>query len=252
MLIFFLRNKHIRGLYCFIRYLFFTRIKKKGNLPNITKNEEDDFLNKKTYTNFKSFNKLPQNQYIQLIRNYEKRNLIINKSIKKTINNFNGQRVFRLTNNLKFSKDDYKKIKVLSVGPRNEGELYSLMSLGIKKKNITAIDVHSYSPLIQVSMLETADFSTLTFDLITVGWVITYCKNLKKALKNLIKLSSRNTIITIGSTIKNEKQNNVDVSNKNIIKNLKLLNVNFDVLVNKREQNTHNVHKIDLLVIKIR
>ena len=195
---------------------------------------------------------MPQDQYIQLVRNYEKRNLIINKSIKKTINNFNGQRVFRLTKNLKLPKDDYKKIKVLSVGPRNEGELYSLMSLGVKKKNITALDVHSYSPLIQVGMLETADFSPLTFDLITVGWILIYCKNLEKALKNLVKLSSRNTIITIGSTIKNEKQNDGNVSNKNIIKNLKLLNVNFDILVNKREQNTHNVYKIDLLVIKIK
>ena len=101
-------------------------------------------------------------------------------------------------------------------------------------------------------MLETADFSPLTFDLITVGWVLIYCKNLEKALKNLIKLSSRNTIITIGSTIKNKKQNDENVSNKNIIKNLNQLNVNFDILVNKREQNTHNIYKIDLLVIKIK
>jgi hypothetical protein len=251
MPIFFLHNKHIRGLYCFLRYLFFTRVKKKISLPNVIKNEEDDFINK-TYINFESFNELPQDQYIQLVRNYEKRNLIINKSIKKTINNFNGQRVFRLTKNLKLPKNDYKKIKVLSVGPRNEGELYSLMSLGVKKKNITALDVHSYSPLIQVGMLETADFSPLTFDLITVGWILIYCKNLEKALKNLIKLSSRNTIITIGSTIKNKKQNDGNVSNKNIIKNLNQLNVNFDILVNKREQNTHNIYKIDLLVIKIK
>ena len=94
-------------------------------------------------------------------------------------------------------------------------------------------------------MLESADFSPLKFDLITVGWVLIYCKDLKKALQNLIKLSSKNTIITIGSTIKS--QNDERICNKKVIETLNLLNSNFDTLYEKRHQN-----KFDLLVIKIR
>lgn len=244
MPIFFLRNKHIRGLYCFLRYLFLTRFKKNFKLPQLTKNADNDFINEKDI-NFETFNKLPRNEYIQQVLLYESRNLIIKKDIKKMINNFSGQRLFRLTNNLNLSKDIYKKIKVLSVGPRNEGELYSLMSLGVKKENITGLDIHSYSPLIRTGMLENANLSPLKFDLITVGWVLIYCQSLEKALQNLIKLSSKNTIITIGSTIKGKKDESV--CNRKVLECLNQLNLNFDVLFEKRDQS-----KFDLLGIKIR
>ena len=41
--------------------------------------------------------------------------------------------------------DKIKKSKVLLVGPRNEGEIYNFYSKGFIMKNITAIDLISYS-----------------------------------------------------------------------------------------------------------
>lgn len=240
-----LKNRHFRGFYCFLRYLYFTRIKKNYNILEIGKTLDEKFVNQKDI-DFSSFKQFSQDKYLDTVLRYEARNQIIKKNFKKTIRNFNGERIFRLTSNLHFSKKDYKNLKVLSVGPRNEGEIFSLITLGVNKKNIKAVDLHSYSPLINTGAIETIDFSDIKFDLITVGWVLIYCKDLKLVLKNLVKLSSINTIISFGSTIKSVIDERV--ANKNIINILNNdINIKFDVIYDNRIN-----LKSELLVIKIK
>ena len=67
-------------------------------------------------------------------------------NLKKTYRKFDGSKTVSISYPLK-SLDfiNYDTDKILSVGPRNEGELYLLRSLGSNWRNISAIDLLSYS-----------------------------------------------------------------------------------------------------------
>jgi hypothetical protein len=79
--------------------------------------------------------------------------------------------------------DKINKIKVLLVGPRNEGEIYNFYSKGFLMKNITAIDLISYSKkIIKIDADIYLKKCKKKYDLIYFGFVINYFRDPKKIL----------------------------------------------------------------------
>ena len=79
--------------------------------------------------------------------------------------------------------------KILVLGPRFECEIYGYLSLGIKKKNLFAVDTFSYSPLIQCgNMHNLSEFPNEKFDIIIAGWTIVYAENPVTVVKELSRL----------------------------------------------------------------
>jgi len=78
--------------------------------------------------------------------------------LSRTYKRFNGSKTMKISYPLK-SIDflDLEKDKVLSVGPRNEGELFQIRSLGFPWKNIYGIDLLSYSDLITLGDIQIAN-----------------------------------------------------------------------------------------------
>ena len=107
----------------YIRYVYFFHIKKS----------------------FKSFYPI-ENKIVK--RNY--------KQVKMNI--FNFVRVYNLFNPVKKELRFFPlkalnflkplNMKVLTIGPRDETEIFVLVSLGFQLKNISALDIHKYSNLI--------------------------------------------------------------------------------------------------------
>lgn len=89
-----------------------------------------------------------------------------------------------------------KNANILLIGPRTENELYYLKSYGFH--NITCIDLLSYSPRIKCMDMHDLKFKNNKFDVIICGWVLIYSQNLKKCVKEIIRVSKNNTIIAIG------------------------------------------------------
>lgn len=91
-----------------------------------------------------------------------------------------------------------KKGKILIVGPRNEGEIYNFYAKGFLMKNITAIDLISYSKKIQVY---DANFYLKSckkkFDYIYFGFVLSYFKNPKKILSLATKCLKKNGCLVV-------------------------------------------------------
>ena len=65
-----------------------------------------------------------------------------------------------------------KQLKVLTIGPRVEGEIYNLIGYGFGRKNIVGLDLFSYSPYIAVGNMHAMDFDDNTFDVVISGWVL--------------------------------------------------------------------------------
>ncbi len=91
--------------------------------------------------------------------------------------------------------------KTLCIGPKNEGELLCYWAHGFKFKNITGVDLFSYSPKIKVMDLHDLKFADDSFDTISCGWVLKYCYDLKKAISEIVRVSKAGALITIGFTV---------------------------------------------------
>ena len=131
-------------------------------------------------------------------------------NLKKTYGKFNGGKTVKITYPLKsISSINFNINKILSVGPRNEGELFLIRSLGFKWENIFGIDLLSYSKLIEVGDIHKSNYSNNFFDVVVCGWVLTYSNDYKKILNELIRITKHNGIISIGFTYIPEKDHQI-------------------------------------------
>ena len=92
------------------------------------------------------------------------------------------------------------ELKVLSVGPRTAGEIFKLIAAGFKAENITAIDVVSNAPLIQIMDMHATSFPDNTFDVIVAGWVHPYSRNARKAIAEHVRVLKLGGLLAIGLT----------------------------------------------------
>ena len=76
-----------------------------------------------------------------------------------------------------------QNLKVLTIGPRSEGEIFLIAAHGFRFSNITGIDLFSYSPKIEVGDMHSMHFKDNNFDIIfqAGSWLIATTK--KKHLK---------------------------------------------------------------------
>ncbi len=168
--------------------------------------------------------------------NYEKNAIISDEklSIKKIIllfKSFKNQRSTWLLNPLSslifLKKED---AKILSIGPRFESEIFNIRSYGFKSKNIKAIDLHSYSPLIDIGDIHNIKYENNSFDLLICGWVLRYSTDRDKAISEMIRVTKNGGIIAIGVSFNNQEDihpTTISILNK-ISKNVKKVYFNID------------------------
>lgn len=210
----------IIGLISYLRFIFFIKIKKnfKTLFPlddeiinldiKIRKNlkapspSDDDKINKKENLDHKSYKEMSftKGDSITALNT----NLWHVKDPFKNIyynitQRFAGQRSTMLIAPLK-SLDfvNFKKAKILSVGPRTESEIFNLVGHGFKLKNIEAIDLQSYSKVIKLGDLLDIPFDNDKFDIVICGWVLSYTNKVKKGIDEMIRVTKNNGIICIG------------------------------------------------------
>jgi hypothetical protein len=81
--------------------------------------------------------------------------------------------------------------KMLIIGPRFESDIFFAMGYGFLRKNIAALDLFSYSRLIELGDGHNLRFEDSTFDIVILPWVLIYSNNQsvfisesKRVLKN--------------------------------------------------------------------
>lgn len=88
--------------------------------------------------------------------------------------------------------------RILCIGPRNEAEILLLSLHGFKLKNITGIDLFTYSPLIRQMDMHNLEFSDNSFDIVYVLYTLPYADDLPKACREIIRVLKDNGIIAAG------------------------------------------------------
>ena len=88
-------------------------------------------------------------------------------------------------------------MKVLSVGPRTEAELFRLVSMGFQLKNIKSVDIQSYSDLIELGDVIKMPFEDNSFDLVIIGWVLVYTNEPAQAIKEVVRVLKNSGIVSM-------------------------------------------------------
>lgn len=122
---------------------------------------------------------------------------------KNHMENFLESHVVRLLRPLSIIDPVYEnaaKLKVLSIGPRNENELFHLYAHGFHHENIRSIDVVSNSPLIEVADMHDIPAADNSFDVVISGWTLPYSQQSKKAIAEKVRVLKPGGLLCIGLT----------------------------------------------------
>jgi len=91
------------------------------------------------------------------------------------------------------------KMRVLLVGARTEAEIFSFRLCGFAEQNIYAIDLASYTPLIELMNADKLDYPENFFDVIVLGWVMEFVSNPNRIKTEVSRCLKANGILAIGS-----------------------------------------------------
>ncbi len=122
---------------------------------------------------------------------------------KRNMENFLESQVVRIIRPLSVIDPVFKSAKdlsVLSIGPRNEMEIFHLWALGFQPKNIKAIDLVSNSPLIDIADMHDIPYEDSSFDVAVSGWALPYSKDHQKAVDEMVRVLKPGGLFCIGFT----------------------------------------------------
>lgn len=91
-----------------------------------------------------------------------------------------------------------RKLKVLTVGPRSEAEIFHLLSYGFNMDNITGLDLISYSNYVDVGDAHDMPYEDNSFDIIIVGWVFAYSSDNQKMADEIVRVAKPGAFISVG------------------------------------------------------
>ena len=230
-----------RTLICIFRFVYFYYIRKNISFYINPEKKIDDHITVKTSQSL--YKNKPNETHTVISHNMHFVQDILN--LKKTYKTFSGSKTIEIIYPLKsIDSVDFENDKVLSVGPRNEGELFVIRSLGFKWKNIKGLDLITYSKLTDLGDIHNSNYEANSFNVIVCGWVITYSNNFEKMLKEMIRITKNGGIVSIGFTY-HPTENNTLHSTEQIIEkckdNISLVYFNFDAYKKDKTRRRHSI-----------
>jgi hypothetical protein len=97
----------------------------------------------------------------------------------------------------------WKKIEsldVLSIGPRSEIEIFAILAAGFAPDRIKALDLFSYSPYIETGDMHAMPYPDNAFDIIFVGWVLSYSRDQAAAAREILRVCRDGAIVAVAGS----------------------------------------------------
>jgi hypothetical protein len=88
--------------------------------------------------------------------------------------------------------------RILSIGPRTEGEIFNLMAHGFSADRIRGLDLISYSPFIDVGNMHNMPYADSSWDAVIMGWVISYSSEQGRAAMEVVRVTRPGGIVAVG------------------------------------------------------
>lgn len=88
--------------------------------------------------------------------------------------------------------------RILSIGPRTEGEIFNLMAHGFSADRIRGLDLISYSPFVDVGNMHDMPYADSSWDAVIMGWVISYSSEQQRAAMEVVRVTRPGGIVAVG------------------------------------------------------
>jgi SAM-dependent methyltransferase len=102
--------------------------------------------------------------------------------------------------------------RVLSIGPRSEGELVSLAAHGFQWSKIEGLDLISYSPRVNLGDMHAIPHPDNAFDAVIVGWVLAYSEQPTVAAREIARITRAGGIVAVGVEYSPMTQEEIEAS----------------------------------------
>jgi hypothetical protein len=109
-----------------------------------------------------------------------------------------GNMVINPLGSISWVKANLSSLKVLSIGARTEMELFSLLAMGFDLKNITMVDLISYSPYVELGDMHNLNYADNSFDIVVVSTVFLCSNNKTKAASEILRVIKPGGIVAFG------------------------------------------------------
>jgi len=86
--------------------------------------------------------------------------------------------------------------RILVLGPRTESDILILKGLGFR--NVTGLDLISYSPYIQLGDMHAMPFTDRAFDVIVCGWTLSYSATPQLAVGEMLRVVDDGGLLAFG------------------------------------------------------
>ena len=96
--------------------------------------------------------------------------------------------------------------KVLVIGPRNEYDLFLMLTCGFEWDNIEGLDLISYSPKIRLGDMHAMPYPESIWDAVVIGWTLSYSHQPQQAAREIIRGTKNGGVGAGRGTNKNPNQ----------------------------------------------
>jgi SAM-dependent methyltransferase len=94
--------------------------------------------------------------------------------------------------------------RILSIGPRTEGELLNLIAHGFAPERVQGLDLISYSPWIDIGNMHHMPYADDSWDAVILGWVISYSSEQRRAAMEVVRVTRPGGIVAVGFEVRPE------------------------------------------------
>ena len=180
----------IRNNFCFLRAFYFCKIKNKmKDFHEVTDETWKNTLDSNKRIVFNKNINLPKKTSLNSV-------FAVGRSLAGGSTNLLMPAIKK-----KYNNSEFKNLKVLSIGPRAEGEIFNIFAHGFELNNITGLDLFSYSPYIKLGDMHNLKFNDEEFDIVLMGWCLAYSNNKEKALSEVRRVLVKNGSLIIGYSV---------------------------------------------------
>jgi len=98
-------------------------------------------------------------------------------------------------------------LKILVIGPREESEIFSLIGHGFSEKNLSGLDLISYSPFITLGDMHKIPFDDDSFDVVVSSFCLSYSDDAITACKEITRVVRDSGIVVMGEEYQSIHEN---------------------------------------------
>jgi hypothetical protein len=106
------------------------------------------------------------------------------------------------------------QLDVLTIGPRSEIEIFAMIAAGFDLGRIKALDLFSYSPYVDVGDMHKTPYAGNSFDVIFLGWVLSYSKDQLSVARELIRIARDRCVIVLAGDYSDDKRDHPTFKNE--------------------------------------